>query len=770
MLSLDEVDAVLQDEGLSSQDLQVQQWDAYADRPRRAQVLQDVSATLQELLYSGSEDAEKVAQKLGDASRTPTWRLPLGDAGILDFALGILAMDNVSQPLRMHSLRLIGNCCADTDENRDRVLASNGLTTLRNQLSDDGVLPFTISVLYNVLVDHEPAQLAASNLGLTAQLVTLISGPRVAHCQNVLGMVGMILEILVAHQIEADNAHPNTPGLLLNLTLNPAIIDNPSDSLSLTSVALAYLAFQNLQAEFVNTGNMPVLLASFYNLTSNIETLAFGDEDLTAQVTQVRSTTVQLLSDICYLPAFTYKHPLGSPVLTTLQSWLSPPANAHLQAAACLCLGNVARSDDASAALVSTYKIHTPVLDIVSSQLSQQADAVPQPPREALLLHSALSLLKNLAIPPTNKPTLSALLKPEMLPRIWAMDANASIQTPHLHFVAISLARLILTSTPSNVRILCSPLSPDPLSPLHETTHLHRVLDLFIRADSESAAHTKTEAARAALAVVRVLHTATVTPVLPDWDPNSSDGFVFRPEKPLLPPPSAVLSDRESITGGGGTTRLGKFYRQHGALSRALAYLVTQTKFPVLRSEAWFVFALMSRIKDGGSLVVRILQVPGVWEALVASVTGRDSGAVPEEEKSTSGNVGASSTMGAGQTDFITSPVDSTMGGSTIGGNTVPDMPSVTGVGGGTDAMAVVDGLGLEPQQADPQAAAGMARVDRENGLVLVSELVRHCGNELPASRRAALEVMIKEGGELVLEDRNSDSSEGYGKGKGVAR
>jgi hypothetical protein len=559
--------------------------------------------------------------------------------------------------------------------------------------------------------------------------------------------------------------------LLLNLTLNPAIIDNPSDSLSLTSVALAYLAFQNLQADFVNGGNMPILLASFYNLTAHIEPLAFEDEDLAAQAKQVRSTSVQLLSDICYLPAFAYKHPLGSPVLTTLQSWLSPPANPDLQAAACLCLGNVARSDDASAALVATYKIHTPVLDIVSTQLGPQVDGVPpHPPKDALLLHSALSFLKNLAIPPTNKPQLAGLLKPEMLPRIWAMDANSSIQTPHLHFVAISLARLILTSTPANVRLLCSPLSPDPLSPLHETTHLHRVLELFLRADSESAAHTKTEAARAALAVVRVLHTATVTPVLPDWDPNSSDGFVFRPERPLLPPPSSVLPDRDSTTGGGGTTRLGKFYRQHGALSRALAYLVTQTKFPVLRSEAWFVFALMSRVKDGGSLVVRILQVTGVWEALVASVTGRDSGAAQEGEKPTGSTIGASSSLVVSQADPITSPVDSTMGGSTIGGAVVPDMPSVTGVGGGTDAMAVVDGLGLEPQQADPQAAAGMARVDRENGLVLVSELVRHCGNELPASRRAALEVMIREGGELVLEDRNSDSSEGYGKGKGVAR
>lgn len=139
-------------------------------------------------------------------------------------------MDNISQPLRMHSLRLIGNCCADTgeslthhtngrpiatsistdvssDENRDRVLASNGLNTLGNQLSDDSVLPFTISVLYNVLVDHETAQLAASNAGLSAHLVNLISGPRLAHCQNVLGMVGMILEILVAHR----TSHHLTP-------------------------------------------------------------------------------------------------------------------------------------------------------------------------------------------------------------------------------------------------------------------------------------------------------------------------------------------------------------------------------------------------------------------------------------------------------------------------------------------------------------------------------------------------------------------------------
>jgi len=124
-------------------------------------------------------------------------------------------MDNISQPLKTHSLRLVGNCCADTsefaipvagpleahpspDENRDRVIGSNGMTTLIRQLADDNVLPFVVSVLYNVMVDHEAAQAAASDAGLSLQLVELVSGPRLSQCLNILGMIGMILEILVA--------------------------------------------------------------------------------------------------------------------------------------------------------------------------------------------------------------------------------------------------------------------------------------------------------------------------------------------------------------------------------------------------------------------------------------------------------------------------------------------------------------------------------------------------------------------------------------------
>ncbi|EEY23422.1 conserved hypothetical protein [Verticillium alfalfae VaMs.102] len=322
---------------------------------------------------------------------------------------------------------------------------------------------------------------------------------------------------------------------------------------------------------------------------------------------------------------------------------------------------------------------------------SEEIDAVAQILANGSRTAGIAAPMLNLAIPASSRPLLGDLLTPDLLPAIWSLDPNTSMQTPQLHFAAVSLTRLLLTSTPQNVRRLCAPLSPDPLSPLSSQTLLHRLLDVFARADPTQAAHTRTEAARAALAVVRVLHTTPVPPLLPDWDPR----------------------DDGTLRGRGGEV----FYRRHGALGKTLAHLVVQPKFGVLRSEAWFVFALMARSEDGAGVVSKVLAVPGAWEALVECITGRREG----EERSVE-------TAGTG-------------GEVTIS----------------TDAASVVDGL--QPQQVDPQQAEGMARVDRENGLVLVSELVKHAGEDFPAARRAALGEMLKEGGELVAEGRKDDSA-----------
>lgn len=78
------------------------------------------------------------------------------------------------------------------------MIASGHLPLVVSQIADDQLLPFAIQVLYNLTVDYEPAQLAASDTGLGARLIDLVSGPRLAHCQDLLGMIGNLLELLVS--------------------------------------------------------------------------------------------------------------------------------------------------------------------------------------------------------------------------------------------------------------------------------------------------------------------------------------------------------------------------------------------------------------------------------------------------------------------------------------------------------------------------------------------------------------------------------------------
>ncbi|KAF6818388.1 GTP binding protein [Colletotrichum plurivorum] len=666
-------------------------------RAHRTALLGDVLFTAQQLWFAGSDEIDLVAEKLGDGSRDASWRLPFGDSGVLDFFLSIIVVPGLSPALKRHSLRLIGNSCADTDENRARVVASNALPTIVSFLEDDQALPFAVPVLYNILVDYEPAQQAASNSSLTLALVNLLTSPRLGAAQHLIGIIGKILALLATHESEANLAPPQTPALLLTLALTPTT--EPEDFVSLTGVALAYLTHAPIQSALVTTGSVPILLATFYHLQTQLEAIRVEDEDAAVLLKALPQSFVQILADVSYSDAFATVNPIGSPVLQTLQSWLALP-NVHLQSAACLCLGNVARSDEASFALVRDHAVHIPLVPLLRVS------------RDSVLLHSALSFLKNLAIPPKNKPVLgdAGLLEADILPRIWAIDTN-----PQVQFAAVSLTRLLLVNTPPNVRRLCAPLNPDPLSPAHGATHFHRLLDLFARSDAE---HTRTEAARAAAAVCRVLHTMPIPPVLPDWDP-AEDGYVFRPENPL-PPQAAAEAEAD-----GGAARRAGFYRRHPALGSALAFLVSQKKFPVLRSEAWFVFALMCRSPDGADVVLRALRAPGAFEALTEAITGR-----------------------------------SFSGGDEAGEDATAAASEAVVVNSGDQNAAMVDGLGLEPQQVDPSQAAGMKKVDRENGLVMVAELLKGHAGELPAVRRAAFEEMLRAGGGMLAEDK--------GKGKAL--
>ncbi|KAF4504546.1 hypothetical protein G6O67_007988 [Ophiocordyceps sinensis] len=659
------------------------------DCERRTALLLPVLSACREAWASKSEELDAMAQKLGDGSRNVEWRLPMGESGILDFFLTVLAEDNLRQGLQIHALRLLGNSCADTEQNRARVVAQDRLSSVSRHLQDEHLLLFTVPVLYNIMVDYEPAQLLASRSRLSRQLVAHLSLPNLSKRTAVVLYMCKILALLVGQEGESSVADPSTANVLLGLATSELAKEDVDGFASLVEVAGAYLANEGFQSRLIAENYMGLFMDAFHHLYVNWQPSEMEDQDDSMRLKQLRSALLTTLADLSGNDSFSSHYPLSSSVAQSLLAWIQGTSPA-LQTAACLALGNISRSDEASVELVEKHSVHLPLAKPLSNPAVNDSQ----------LLHLALSFCRNLAIAPQNRAELGSLLAPNCVPRILSLDT-----LPQVQFAAVSLTRLLLLNCPPNVRRICTPLSLDPSSVDHERTSVACIISIFNRSDAEP---TRLEAARCIMALCRALHSSAVLDVLPDWDQKDSQS-----------------DSGQALEEGGGAShgeaddsgRRSLFYEKH-RLSGALTFLVTLQKWPTLRSEAWFILALMSRSTDGAAVVDAVLEVQAATDALVEAVTGRR---VPENE------AGSTKQM---QELADTCPVD--------------------------DATAsLASGLQLEPQQADgAEQKANMTKADRENALVLCTELLRNGEGRLPPPRLNLLRSLVKEGTELVVADR----------------
>ncbi|KAK3332298.1 hypothetical protein B0T19DRAFT_415253 [Cercophora scortea] len=696
--------------------------DAITDEEKawRTERVKELLAEAEQVWVMGAqEELAGIAEKIADGARDASWRLPLGDSGLLAFFLTVIPDEGLTHSLKLQTLRVIGNAAADCDENRARVVQSGQLrNTIINFLDDDSLLPFVIPVIFNICVDYEPAQLHVCEVGLSKKLVNILTSSKLSTNQPAFNIAVRILELLVSQDAEPKFANPSTPALLLNLATSTTSHPTLGDFTQLCTVALAYLTYEQFQTTLLESNDFPVLQQAFYDSYTRFPTTTATctttpDPAVADQLKQVWNAFVTIFADISAHPSFVTIHPLDSPVVARLISWLSTPSSfSHLQTAACLSLGNLSRSETSSTALA---KLVAPQLSTILSH----ATAIPPSPSQttttappAQLLHAALSFLKNLAIPQINKPLLGSNLFPSTLPTLWTTTATQ----PQVQFAAISLARQLLLNSPTNVSLICAPFpsfpsSPSPsASPSGVISNLHTLLTLSAKIDDEPS---KTEIARAVCAVCRTLHS-----------PSPSDTSILPDDADWRTKPH----DKNTTT----STPRARFYAAHPSIAPTLASLLVQNRFAPLRSEALFVLALMSRSPDGARVALQALQPVEACRALVKIVTGED-GVLLEEE-----GEGEEKTKG----DDEQVPLE---GGSPATGTMMPVPHTETGLAAG---------LGLEPQQVDAKQPASMARMDRENGLVLTAELLREFSDVLPPRRRRVMEDMLAKGGEIVLEER----------------
>lgn len=402
------------------------------------------------------------------------------------------------------------------------------------------------------------------------------------------------------------------------------------DLAALVNAIVIFLELERFQkiliAQDLVTVPLSIIIRSFSPQTRALSLLSVTnlnalvrDAEEEEQLSAIRSVLIRALSDVSAVPEFGRQYPIGSSLFDSLLGWLSS-SGAHFQICSCIMLGNLARSDTVCSAMVQDLHLH----EILATLLKESSDLQ--------VLHSVLGFLRNLALPAENKDPMGAAGMIEAISRIWSMDFNVQLQ-----YAAVGLTRQLLNGSIANVQRLLDPLSLDPDSPAHEKTYLSLLLSLFEATDQIP---TKLEIARIIAAIWRCL--------------NTTD---------------------QSVENDHVASIIQKLFSKHSNVLAPLAMMVSQSRWPVLRSEGWFALALIARSREGTAAINRVLGRVEFLGALVESITGK-SMAVEADNRAVASEPGSGSE---------------------------PTEP------------------GMRPNQRDE-----MRMRDRENAMVLVSELLKN--------------------------------------------
>lgn len=339
---------------------------------------------------------------------------------------------------------------------------------------------------------------------------------------------------------------------------------------------MKYLENERFQNVCVSNGMVENVLSVLHQSFS-IDVDRSSVEETKALV-QLQLKINQSLAEVSGSELFAKFYPLDSQMIQTLKSWLTATED-QLQICSCVMLGNLARSDEVCEVMVRDLGLHKELVSILKS------DA------RGAVLHSSLSFLKNLAIAGDNRSYLGDAGIVPAISRLWGYET-----VPQVQFAATSIARQLIISLVQNISRLLDAPPPEPEgdSSTNKPTYLSHLLALFGKTDS---APIKTEIGRIVASICRTLS------------------------------PKAREQNDEA------KTLLDRLFGLHEGVARPVGAMVTQTQWPVVRSEGWFALALMASSKQGSLAVVDCLQSMEVYPLLEETLSAGDSDPANETDK-----------------------------------------------------------------------------------------------------------------------------------------
>ncbi|KAF9892374.1 hypothetical protein FE257_002151 [Aspergillus nanangensis] len=456
--------------------------------------------------------------------------------------------------------RNLGNSCADTDENRAIVVKDNYTSAIIGQMLNPELIKVVIPVLYNLCIDFEPAQAQLAADQIVYVLLILLKDGAFKNNEVLLDFVYELLDLIAEQEKAIEQSPDGILSLLIDLAAGEEFTPTTSQFLSMTNCLVTYLENKKYQDICISNHMMADVL-SVLTRSLNVGLGQSSTEDIQA-LAQLRLKLNQTLAEVSASPLFAEKYPIDSPLSKTLKSWLVT-SNDQLQICSCVMLGNLARSDDVCMMMVQDLKVHEELISILES------DA------RGAVLHAALGFLKNLAIAGDNKRSLGDAGIIPAISRLWAYET-----IPQVQFAATSIARQLIISSAENITRLLETLPSDP-----EQTYLSLLLSLSSKTDSTPI---KTEIGRIVASICRTLI------------------------------PKARNDDRAA------QKLLKCLLDLHKDVAHPLGAMISQTQWPVVKSEGWFALALMASTEDGAVAVLDCLQklnlLPLIQETLQGDV------------------------------------------------------------------------------------------------------------------------------------------------------
>ncbi|KAE8413943.1 armadillo-type protein [Aspergillus pseudocaelatus] len=530
---------------------------------------------LQDILYRlwtcRSSFIVQAAEALANGSRNPLWRLPYGQSGVLSFFLQLIASkEDVGTGLLLHALRLVGNSCADTDENRTIVVKGNFTSAIIQHLLNPELIKIVIPVIYNICIDFEPAQSQLAASKIVYILLKLIREDSFKGNENLLDFVYELIELTAEQEQGIELSPDETISLLIDLVVDKDIVHTPSRFSCIATCSMAYLDNKRFQNVCI-TRYMVADILSMLSKSLDFDSGWPSNDDIQV-LAQVQLRINQTLAEISGAPLFAEYYPLGSDLSRMLRSWLQRTED-QLQICSCVMLGNLARSDEVCQVMVRDLSIHRDLISIVKS------DA------KGAVLHAALGFLKNLAIAGDNRLHLGQAGIIPAVSRLWEYET-----VPQVQFAATSIVRQVIIASVENVSHLLETFPGDDDS----RTYLSQLLSLFEKTDSTPI---RTEIGRIIASICRTLI-----------------------------PKSREQDEQADVI-------LRRLFSIHEGIAFPIGAMISQSQWPVVRSEGWFAFALMASSQPGSATAVDCIERMGLFPTLEQSLSAESLGSTDEVDK-----------------------------------------------------------------------------------------------------------------------------------------